>query len=131
MSPTWYLPHNSRVLTLESMWISKHARPDDRLLASSPAGLYLHTGLTGCRRRRPRAGLRRRFSRCRADSSRTRSGTAASRSFSSKAPDDLNRDVGVVQRACPNAFHMDAQGTGGWPTFLRVVDPVCIARAFQ
>ena len=22
MSPTWYLPHNSRVLTLESMWIA-------------------------------------------------------------------------------------------------------------
>ena len=131
MSPTWYLPHNSRVLTLESMWISKHARPDDRLLAASPAGLYLHTGLTG-------------LSSSPAESRLVAPVFAVPGRFLAHAirdggislvlvegPDDLNRDVAVVKRACPNAFHMDAQGTGGWPTFLRVVDPVCIARAFQ
>ena len=48
-----------------------------------------------------------------------------------ESPDELYRDVVVVKRKCPNAFHMDAQGAGGWPTFLRVVDPVCIARAFR
>ena len=131
MSPTWYLPHNSRVLTLESMWISKHARPDDRLLAASPAGLYLHTGLTG-------------LSSSPAESRLVAPVFAVPGRFLAHAikdggvslvlvegPDDLNRDVGVVQRACPNAFHLDAQGSGGWPAFLRVVDPVCIARAFQ
>jgi hypothetical protein len=131
MSPTWYLPHNSRVLMLESMWISKHARPDDRLLASSPSGLYLHTGLTGLssspaesRIAPPVFAVPGRFL-----AHSIRDGGISL--VLVEAPDELNRDVDVVKRACPNAFHVEAQGTGGWPTFLRVVDPVCIARAFQ
>lgn len=131
MSPTWYLPHNSRVLMLESMWISKHARPDDRLLAASPAGLYLHTGLTGLssspaesRTATPVFAVPGRFL-----AHSIRDGGISL--VIVEGPDELSRDVAVVKRACPNAFHVDAQGTGGWPTFLRVVDPVCIARAFQ
>ena len=131
MSPTWYLPHNSRVLMLESMWISKHARRDDRLLAASPAGLYLHTGLPGLssspaesRIAPPVFAVPGRFL-----AHAIRDGGISL--VLVEAPDELNRDVDVVKRACPNAFHIDAQGAGGWPTFLRVVDPVCIARAFQ
>jgi len=131
MSPTWYLPQNSRVLMLESMWISKHARLDDRLLAASPAGLYLHTGLTGLssspaesRIAAPVFAVPGRFL---AHSIRDGGVTLVL----VESPDDLNRDVLVVQRACPDAFNREAQGAGGWPIFLRVVDPVCIARAFQ
>jgi hypothetical protein len=131
MSPTWYLPQNSRVLTLESMWISKHARADDRLLAASPAGLYLRTGLTGLssspaesRLVAPVFAVPGRFL-----AHAIRDGGVSL--VLVESPDDLNRDVRVVQQACPNAFHMDAQGTGGFPVFLRVVDPDCIARAFQ
>ena len=131
MSPTWYLPHNSRVLMLESMWISKHARPDDRLLAASPAGLYLHTGLTGLssspsesRIAAPVFAVPGRFL-----AHSIRDGGISM--VIVESPDELYRDVVVVKRKCPNAFHMDAQGAGGWPTFLRVVDPVCIARAFR
>jgi hypothetical protein len=116
---------------LESMWISKHARPDDRLLAASPAGLYLHTGLTGLssspsesRIAPPVFAVPGRFL-----AHAIRDGGVSL--VLVESPDELNRDVAVVKRACPNAFHVDAQGTGGWPMFLRVVDPDCIARAFQ
>jgi hypothetical protein len=131
MSPSWYLPNNSRLLMLEALWISKHARADDRLLANSPAALYLHTGRTG-------------LSSSPAESRLAPPVFAVPGRFLARAiresgitlvliegPDDLNRDVAVVKRACPNAFHLDAQGSSGWPSFLRVVDTDCIARAFQ
>jgi hypothetical protein len=129
-SPTWVLPQNSRVILVEALWINRHARPDDRVLAATPAGLFLQTG---------RAGL----SSSPAESRLVPSAFAVPGRFLAKAineqgislvlvegPDDLNRDVGVVRRACPSAFHLDGQGIGGWPSFLRVVDTDCIARTF-
>jgi hypothetical protein len=131
MSPTWYLPNNSRLLMLEVLWISKHARADDKLLAASPAGLYLHTGRTGLssspaesRLAPPVFAVPGRF----LARAITESGITL---VLVEGPDDLSRDVAVVKRACPNAFHLDAQGSSGWPSFLRVVDTDCIARAFQ
>jgi hypothetical protein len=131
MSPQWYLPNNSRLLMLEALWISKHARADDKLLAASPAGLYLHTGRTGLssspaesRLAPPVFAVPGRF----LARAITESGVTL---VLIEGPDDLSRDVVVVKRACPNAFHLDAQGSSGWPSFLRVVDTDCIARAFQ
>jgi hypothetical protein len=129
-TPTWFLPHNSRLILIESFWINKHARPDDRLLAANPAALFLQTGRTGL----PSSP---------AESRLAPSGFAVPGRFLSNAinggnvslvlvegPDRLNRDVGVVQRACPNAFHLEGQGMGGWPSFLRVIDRGCIAHLF-
>ena len=131
MSPTWYLPQNSRALTLESLWISKHARADDRLLAASPAGLYLRTGRTGLSSSPAESRLATPVF---AVPGRFLSHSIADVGISLvivDGPDKLNRDVAVVRQACPNAFHTEAQGSSGWPIFLRVVDPDCIARAFQ
>jgi hypothetical protein len=130
VSPTWVLPQNSRLILIEALWIDKHARPDDRLLAATPAGLFLQTGRTG-------------LSSSPAESRLALSAFAVPGRFLARAindnnislvlieaPDDLRRDVGVVERACPNAFHEDGRAIGGWPYFLRVVDTSCIARAF-
>jgi hypothetical protein len=131
ISPRWVLPRNSRLLLIEALWISKHARPDDRLLAASPGSLFLQTGRVG-------------ISSSPAESRLVPSAYAVPGRFLAKAitddgislvlleaPDELNRDVGVVRQACPNAFHLDGQAIGGWPSFLRVVDTACIARAFR
>ena len=113
------------------MWISKHARADDRLLAASPAGLYLRTGRTGLSSSPAESRLATPVF---AVPGRFLSHSIADVGISLvivDGPDKLNRDVAVVRQACPNAFHTEAQGSSGWPIFLRVVDPDCIARAFQ
>ena len=129
-SPSHFLLRNSRAIYIESAWINKHARPEDRMLAGQPSSIFLLTG-------------RRAESSDPAESRLMPSVYAVPGRFLAKAiredsisliavelPDALARDVGVVIKACPGALRLEGRGATGLPEFLRVVDPVCIDRAF-
>lgn len=126
--PAWFLRENTRYLASASAWLAEHARPDDRLLAPLPAGLFLLTGLPGANATPFEARGRALFDvpgRYLAERIRDQAPTLLLL-WGSTYP--ITRDAALLQSSCPDVLRYE--GSTGPPlqvAVFRVVPDSCFS----